>query len=208
MSSDLLLSSLSKHFKEHKSEAFLLQQLVNGTYPISLRVIDWFVTHYSKMKNTMYWIDDSKKTMIEGLPSQFTPQIRKFHLYYEYRAQLKSYTKMYFDPFRRHDRISFVIQSSPLCAIETTLGQLNFFRWAIHNHILDYVQTHLVEIEEAMTSYQSTRKKRDGKEKEGKKTGIKDGIGNSKEKDTSDAKEVSNSKMKHNMKTEYKVHFD
>jgi hypothetical protein len=98
--------------------------------------------------------------MMEGLPAHFTPEIRKFHLYYEYRAQLKSYTKLYFDPFRRHNRISFVVQTAPHMAIETTLGQLNFFRWAIQNHILDYVQSHLTEIEEAMTQYQSHRKKR------------------------------------------------
>lgn len=159
-SSTLLLSSLSKYFTEHKKDALVLQQLVEGTYPVSLRVIDWFVTHYSKLKNIIYWIDDSKGTLLEGMPTQFTPNIRKFHLYYEYRAQLKSYTKLYFDPFRRHNRISFVIQSSPHIAIETTLGQLNFFRWAIHNHILDYVRIHLTEIEESMTQYQVQRKKR------------------------------------------------
>jgi hypothetical protein len=160
MSSSLLQSSLSKYFTEHKKEALILKQLVEGTYPVSLRVIDWFVTHYSKIKNIMYWLDDSKNSMMEGLPAHFTPEIRKFHLYYEYRAQLKSYTKLYFDPFRRHNRISFVVQTAPHMAIETTLGQLNFFRWAIQNHILDYVQSHLTEIEEAMTQYQSHRKKR------------------------------------------------
>ena len=165
MSGTLLLSSLSKYFKAHKGQALVLQQLVNGTYPVSLRVIDWFVTHHSKQKNVMYWIDESKSTIFETIPTIFTPQIRKFHLYYEYRAQLKSYTKLYFDPFRRHDRISFVVSSSPHMAIETTLGQLNFFRWAIHNHVLEYLQEHISEIDEAMATHQVQRKKRDPKTK-------------------------------------------
>lgn len=160
MASPLLLSSLSKYFSEHPREAQLLKPLVDGTYPVSLRVIDWFVTHYSKLKNVLYWIDDEHHTLLEGVPVKFEPHIRKFHLYYEYRAQLKSYTKLFFDPFRRHDRISFIVQTKPeLQTIETTTGQLNFFRWAIQNHLLEYIQRHLSDIEETMTQHQGQRKK-------------------------------------------------
>jgi len=166
MASPLLLSSLSKYFSEHPKEALLLPSLVDGTYPVSLRVIDWFVTHYSKLKNVLYWIDDKKRTIMEGVPNTFEPHIRKFHLYYEYRAQLKSYTKLFFDPFRRHDRISFIVQTKPvLQTIETTTGQLNFFRWAIQNHLLDYIQLHLSDIEETMTQHQGQRKKKLPKQK-------------------------------------------
>jgi hypothetical protein len=166
MPNPLLLSSLSKYFKENPKESRLLQSLVNGTYPVSLRVMDWFITHYSKMKNVLYWIDDQTHTMQETVPSVIHSGIRKFHLYYEYRAQLKSYTKLCFDPFRRHDRISFVIQSDSQKdgipeTIETTVGQLNFFRWAIQNHILDYIQNHRADIEESMVAYQNLRRKRD-----------------------------------------------
>lgn len=159
--SQLLLSSLSKYFSEHPKEAQLLQRLVDGTYPVSLRVIDWFITHYSKQKNVLYWLDDTHSRIYETLPKD-PISARKFHLYYEYRAQLKSYTKMFFDPFRRHDRISFIIQKTPtLQTIETTAGQLNFFRWAIQNHILDYIQAHLPDIEESMAHYQDQRRRRD-----------------------------------------------
>jgi hypothetical protein len=162
MPNPLLLSSLSKYFKENPNEARMLQSLVNGTYPISLRVMDWFITHYSKLKNVLYWIDDNTHTMQETVPSNIHSGIRKFHLYYEYRAQLKSYTKLFFDPFRRHDRISFVIHQKEDIpeTVETTVGQLNFFRWAIQNHILDYIQNHRADIEETMATYQTHRKKR------------------------------------------------
>ena len=32
----------------------------------------------------------------------------------------------------------------------TTVGQLNFFRWAIENKVLDYIEERLTEIEEDM----------------------------------------------------------
>lgn len=159
--SPLLLSSLSKYFNEHPEEALRLRPLVDGTYPVSLRVIDWCVTHYSKLRNVLYWVDDKKQTLTETVPQTYQPHIRKIHLYYEYRAQLKSYTKQFFDPFRRHDRISFIVQAKPLQTIETTAGQLNFFRWAIQIRLLDYIQLHLSDIEEAMTQYQGERKKKD-----------------------------------------------
>jgi hypothetical protein len=158
--SPLLLSSLSKYFNEHPEEALMLRPLVDGTYPVSLRVIDWCVTHYSKLRNVLYWVDDKKQTLTETVPQTYQPHIRKIHLYYEYRAQLKSYTKLFFDPFRRHDRISFIVQTKPLQTIETTAGQLNFFRWAIQIRLLDYIQRHLSDIEEAMTQYQCERKKK------------------------------------------------
>ena len=171
--SPLLITSLSKYFQEHPKEALLLKPLVDGSYPISLRVMDWFITHYSKLKNVLYWIDD-RKAFGEPAIHETTPNdtrfLRKFHLYYEYRAQLKSYTKQFFDPFRRHDRISFVISQphQPIQAIETTAGQLNFFRWAIQNRLLDYLQTHLADVEEAMTQYHAQRKKPKGTPKEPK----------------------------------------
>lgn len=37
--------------------------------------------------------------------------------------------------------------------MQTTVGQLNFFRWAIENNVLEYIQTHLPEIEKAMRAF-------------------------------------------------------
>ena len=76
----------------------------------------------------------------------------------EYRAQLQSYTKLFFDPFRRHERITFILEQSPLVSIETTVGQLNFFRWAFQNHVFEYILAHLQHIEETMATYQKQLK--------------------------------------------------
>eukprot|EP00798_Chlamydomonas_sp_ICE-L_P009688 gene9688-8516_t len=62
---------------------------------------------------------------------------------------LKAYSKQQFDPFRRRDRILFHYGSEN---IETTVGQLNFFRWMIENRILEYVEEHVDEIEADMIS--------------------------------------------------------
>jgi hypothetical protein len=52
---------------------------------------------------------------------------------------LKSFSKKQFDPFRRNVRIDF--EYEPGKTIETTVAQLNFFRWAISNKVIDYINT-------------------------------------------------------------------
>lgn len=166
----LLLSSLSAHYRARPEQGVALQKIIVGTSPVSLRVIDWFVTHYARINNIVYWLDDSTNAtpphMYETFPSsshtqthpnpnQHPNRLRKFNLYLEYRAQLQSYTKMYFDPFRRYERISFVLDNDPLIVIESTVGQLNFFRWALQNNVIDYITNHLADIEDAMSSFQS-----------------------------------------------------
>lgn len=156
-SSDLLLNSLTQFYDKHPSYRKMLANMIEGKHVISLRVVDWFITHYAKYKNIVYWNDDAEDTYIENVTTM-KPSLRKFHLYLDYRAQLKSYTKLYFDPFRRHDRISFIIEKKPLTVIETTIGQLNFFRWIFQNHILDYLLKHQAEIEKSMNQFQNKKK--------------------------------------------------
>lgn len=154
---DLLLNSLTTYYGKHSKHRDALYDIVTGVSPLSLRVIDWFVTHYAKIRNVTYWINDLDGTFSEEPTSDI--KYRKFNVYLDTRAQLKSYTKLHFDPFRRHERISFILETSPtIKLIETTVGQLNFFRWALQNHLLDYIKNHLVEIEEHMSSYQKKEK--------------------------------------------------
>jgi hypothetical protein len=48
-----------------------------------------------------------------------------------------------FDPFCRWKRIKFY-------NIETTVGQLNFFEWALTDDVLDYIHKHYDEIHNDM----------------------------------------------------------
>tara|TARA_Y100000590_G_C15531726_1_gene943442 strand:+ start:25 stop:618 length:594 start_codon:yes stop_codon:yes gene_type:complete len=132
---DLLMLSLSKFFmkKDHIQQMI---PIIEGKSEISLRIIDWFVTNYAKKKNTTYIIKKKNK------------DINQFIVYLNYKSQLKSYSKKQFDPFCRRERINFYY--TPTDYLRTTVGQLNFFRWSIENHVLEYIKKHIGKIEKDM----------------------------------------------------------
>lgn len=136
---DLLMSSLGRFY--HKQENVdLLLPIVNGESPLSLRVIDWFVTNYAKDKSVMYDHTNEKGQRL------------KFIVYLSYKSQLKAYSKKTFDPFCRRERILFFVETNEKKSVQirTTVGQLNFFRWAIENHVIGYIKEHLQVIEKSM----------------------------------------------------------
>jgi len=68
-----------------------------------------------------------------------------------YKNQLKAYSKKLFDPFCRRERISFQIPGHD--AFLTTVGKLNFFRWAIEKNIIEYLKVHRETVETEMNSH-------------------------------------------------------
>ena len=70
------------------------------------------------------------------------------NVHHSYKSQLKAYSKRRFDPFCRRKRISFDLGTYG--SVDTTIGQLNFFRWAIDNLVVQYLQNHREEIENDM----------------------------------------------------------
>ena len=135
---DLLMQSLTDFFfKPTNIESML--PIINSKSNISLRIIDWFVTNYAKKNNIIYNLQYIKKEDVCKI---------RFVVYLNYKAQLKAYSKKQFDPFCRRDRISFYYAQDT--EIITTVGQLNFFRWAIEHKVLSYITDHLKEIEEDM----------------------------------------------------------
>jgi len=142
--SNVLLDSL-KEFYLIKENKIKLVQILNNSNNISLRIIDWFVTNYSKKYNTLYFTDDKKNIITEKIEEY--KDLKQFNVYYSYKTQLKSYSKKKFDPFCRRDRIEFNISNDKIIS---TLGQLNFFKWAINNSILEYISLNYKEIENDM----------------------------------------------------------
>ena len=120
--------------------------ILGNTRNISLRSIDCFITNYSKKYNIYYNIyrDNNNLPSFEKNNSDVSTTINVFHTY---KSQLKAYSKKRFDPFCRRDRINFKCGNDN---IETTIGQLNFFKWAISNLILEYIFIHKNDIEEDM----------------------------------------------------------
>jgi len=129
---ELIVSSLQKFYcvRDDKEE---IMKLLEGTSDISLRLIDWFVTNYAKQHNISY--------ILNG---------QEFLVYTNYKSQLKAYSKKLFDPFCRRERIMFQISGQPL--FQTTVGKLNFFRWAIEKGVLDFIKLNLAKIEAAMNT--------------------------------------------------------
>lgn len=106
--------------------------IIKDSEPISLRIIDWFVTNYSK-NNVKKIFNDTK-----------------FDIYNNYKSQLKAYNKKLFDPFCRYQKdnkiskFEFYYDDNSSEYIVTTIGQLNFFKWALENDIIEYV-SHIYE---------------------------------------------------------------
>lgn len=127
---ELIVSSLQRFYTTREDKEEVLR-LLEGTSEISLRLIDWFVTNYAKQHNISY--------IVNG---------QEFLVYTNYKSQLKAYSKKLFDPFCRRERIMFQIPGFPM--FQTTVGKLNFFRWALEKGVLDYIKMNLSKIEAAM----------------------------------------------------------
>lgn len=140
----LLLESLKEFYNDERNSNELYSVLTNNKN-ISLRSIDWFITNYSKKNNIYYNIYNDK----ENFPTFDSKEklINTINVFHAYKSQLKAYSKKRFDPFCRRNRIKFTCCNNE---IETTIGQLNFFKWAISNLVLEYILSHKQEIENDM----------------------------------------------------------
>ena len=143
----LLIESLRSFYLNPYNRDKLLH-LLNDHDSISLRSIDWFITNYSKKNNSYYIVYEDK----DGNPSfdEKNKYRNNMNVFHSYKSQLKAYSKKKFDPFCRRDRILFEIDDE--YSVETTLGQLNFFKWAISNLIIEYIINNKTEIETDMNN--------------------------------------------------------
>lgn len=139
---DLLLNNLMEFYKNEQYLTKMLK-IITGETKISLRIVDWFATNFAKKYYTLYATEDG----------------RRFKVYFDYKLKLKAYSKKRFDPFCRWDRISIPYKDGT--CIETTIGQLNFFKWAIENKVINYIEENYDVIEKDMNSRNSTSKRKE-----------------------------------------------
>ena len=123
----------------------------NSKKKLSLRLIDWFVTNYSKKHNVAYPIERPG-----GHLELFAP-------YQRYRDQLSSYPKKMFDPFCRgnylvidYDTLEIlngnVSDDTTQATFQTAICQLHFFKWAIENLVIEYISDNIEEIYQDMST--------------------------------------------------------
>jgi hypothetical protein len=143
---DLLLNNLMDFYKDEENLNNMLK-IITGESKISLRIVDWFATNYAKKYYTLYSFED-----VHG-------NIKRFKVYVDYKLKLKAYSKKRFDPFCRWDRISIPYKSG--AHIETTIGQLNFFKWTLENKVIQYIEDNYDAIEKDMNSRNSTSKRKE-----------------------------------------------
>lgn len=155
---DLLMQSLIIFFKDKKNLDMVIP-VITGKSKISLRIMDWFVTNFSKKNNINYIVQYDNKR--KG--------VKNFIVYLDYKSQLKAYSKKLFDPFCRRERISFIDHDNN--ELITTVGQLNFFRWAIENKIVEFINEQYDAIEQDMNvSLKNLYKKAEGDTQRRKRT--------------------------------------
>ena len=102
--------------------------IINNKHNISLRMLNWFAMKYTAyMKAITYINEDGENEMFDAKIS--------------YRARLNTYSKKYFDPFRRNKKFDYNYdKKDSIKVVETTLCQLNFFKWLFQYNLLEYVE--------------------------------------------------------------------
>lgn len=141
--SDVLLGRLIEYFSKDDFAALdKILPIINGEDEISLRLVDWFVTNYAKKALTSY-------NKASG---------SRFVVHAEYKLRLRSYKKRRFDPFCRHQRNEIPYRDG--ARVSTTIAQLNFFKWALENKVIEFIREHRKAIESDMNSRNSTARAR------------------------------------------------
>lgn len=135
---DWLLMELLEFYK-NKEYLEIVKKIVNREFiiskskKISIRIVNWFVTNYAKQYFTVY--ENEKE---------------RFFVWTRFRSAEDGYSKEMFDPYSRKDRI--IIPYDETTKLVTTIGQLNFFKWAILNKVIDYIIEHYDDITNDMTN--------------------------------------------------------
>lgn len=144
-----ILENNKKFFTFDSKYLDTLLGIINGESIVSIRILDWFISNFSKKNDTCY------KIKING-------KISFFNVFNEYNNQLIGYSKLYFDPFCRKKRkitCHYKTDSRNVKFI-TSIGQLNYFKWAIKHKIIMYVTDNITDIENDMKKTLKENKQR------------------------------------------------
>jgi hypothetical protein len=150
----LYYDDMNKYFKSLPVEYIeKMIEIIDTNSKISLRILDWFVTKYSNECKTTYKLDNND----DGIG---------FTVHIGYKSQLRTYKKKYFDPFRRFKKFKYFYKvGNKYKCFETTIGQLNFFKWCFEKRVIEFVEKNFSDLVKAM----NTSNKQDKERKKHKK---------------------------------------
>lgn len=159
---NVLITKLLNFYSNPKNMTIFVNIVEQGTV-ISLRLLDWFSTNYSK-NNKVY--------------------INNTDIHSDYKNKLGGYRKKAFDPFCRKERIYVSCKNDNIRnpkteklkleykyienyekflslsdGIVTTIGQLHFFMWCIEKGIINYIIENIKTIEKSMSESYSNKSK-------------------------------------------------
>jgi hypothetical protein len=155
-SKEYLLKNKLVEFYGNKDNLDIYLSIILQKTRLSLRSIDWFVTNYCKKYNINYIINKNDQEV-------------NYFPFKSYKLQLKAYSKKFCDPFCRRERVIFDYKNSIIFDysdnldiehndyIITTIGQLNFFKFAIQHDIINYALENITQIENDMNTTLKTR---------------------------------------------------
>ncbi len=152
------LPSLLNFFRHKEHFEILLEFIANvnkSNTKLSLNLLEWLVINYSKHHGVIYSIFKNGKA-------------KSIFLWIEYEAALDGNNKKSFDFFQRNPRDkkkkkikkTINLEYGESKYLKTSVAQLNFFRWAIKNGVIDYLKKHLDEIYNDMKKRGKKHKKK------------------------------------------------
>jgi|AntRauTorckE6833_2_1112554.scaffolds.fasta_scaffold00330_24 hypothetical protein len=137
---DIIMEQITTFFQNKKNVLRnKIIPIIQGNSEISLRLIEKFVTGYcNKNKITI---------------NKRNGDLLCVHEAYKYK--LRSFGKKKLDIFQRNRKILFKYTNK--LYLETTIGQLNFFKFIIETEILNYIEDNLEEIKAKLKSQSKKR---------------------------------------------------
>lgn len=127
----ILLDSVLQWYNQERARVQTFSDIVNHKNGLSLRIIDWLITNFSKAFSVAIESD--------GLPR---------NLRRDYHKNLSAHNKKNFDPFARRRRIRIILFGQEHRV--STIGQLNFFRWFLSRNLVGFLLENKAVIEKHM----------------------------------------------------------
>lgn len=141
------LAEIAPFYSSDQVVLELLVPIIDQTYDVSLRALDWAVVNWSKKHRIVCKVDTGHGKM------------DVVNIFSVYKDVLRRWRRRMFDPFRRRERVYFWHPRSQV-VYSTTVGQLNFLKWARTYGVIEQARAHINQIETDMVATLSESKKR------------------------------------------------